>query len=87
MPLRNEEYMRDLVARWAAARCTDFGEGGAQHLYESFKSWVYETRAMRRFPGQIAFGMAMRAAGYEKRKVRGLTYWAGISIKPKAEDV
>lgn len=87
MPLRNEEYMTDLVKRWAETRCTDFGETGAPHLYESFKSWVYETRAMRRFPGPIAFGMALRAAGYEKRLVRGLTYWTGIALKPQAEDV
>lgn len=88
MPLRNEEYMLGLIQTWAKARCEDFGECETQQLYDSFRRWVVETRAMRHLPGQVAFGMAMRAAGYTKaRKIERrtgamVTFWLGIALRP-----
>ena len=84
--MRNPDHMIDLIRRWATECCDDFGETETGHLYESFASWIVRTRAMRRLPGRVLFGQAMRLAGYEKR-VAWLgdgqrTMWTGVVLKP-----
>ena len=79
--LYEPDRMVRVVQAWAVDCCSDFGECTAAELYESFKSWVYRTRSMKRFPGAPVFGMALRAAGYEKYVRRGTTYWIGIALK------
>lgn len=79
--LYNEARMVEVISAWSQECCSDFGECTAAQLYESFKTWVYRTRAMKRFPGVPVFGMALKAAGYEKFVKRGITYWIGISLR------
>lgn len=83
--LYNNEWMVELIRKWALARCDDFGEGTSGTLYTSFKSWVYETRSMKHFPGPVAFGEAMRGAGYEKYRKDGRTRWVGIALRDEKD--
>lgn len=83
--LYRPDEMVALIRGFAVAKCTDFGEVHTLNLYEAFKIWVCETRSMKHYPGSVAFGEAMRAAGYEKHRKAGITYWVGIALKGAGE--
>lgn len=81
--LYDADRMISLIRTWAADHCADFGEEESAALYIDFKQWIVKTRAMKHFPGPVAFGEAMRGAGYQKYRKNGLVRWVGIALKPK----
>ena len=69
------------ITKWIKRDCRQgSGETDAGDLLESFEKYCSRTGALKRSPGRVAFGKALRRRDYEKRKVCGLTYWAGLVI-------
>ena len=76
----------DAISRWVKRDCSEsFGETYAGDLLNNFEEFCADTGAMKRSPGRVAFGKCLARREYEKRKVCGLTYWAGIVIKKPPE--
>ena len=70
------------INRWIKRDCSEsFGETYAGDLLTNFEEFCADTGALKRSPGRVAFGKCLARREYEKRKVCGLTYWAGILIK------
>jgi len=76
----------EAIRRWIERDCDEtFGETYAGDLLASFESFCADTGAMKRSPGRVAFGKALARREFEKRKVCGLTYWAGIVLTAPPE--
>ena len=58
-----------------------FGEHYAGELLEDFCEFCRETGMMKRSPGRVVFGQHLAEKGFERRKLRGLTYWSGLALK------
>ena len=70
------------VDRWLTAECIEgFGETYSGTLLTSFEDFCFESGALKRSPGRVAFGSALKRRGFETRKMGGLTFWAGITLK------
>lgn len=73
------------ITKWIKRDCRQCpGETYAGDLLESFEKYCSRTGALKSSPGRVAFGKALRRRDFDKRKVCGLTYWAGLVIaKPR----
>ena len=70
------------IEGWIKADCVEgFGETYAGDLLASFENYCAVTGALKRSPGRVVFGKCLARREYEKRKVCGLTYWAGILLE------
>ena len=70
------------INRWIKKNCIEgFGETYAGDLLKSFDDYCAKTGSLKRSPGRVVFGMALARRNYEKRKVCGLVYWAGLLLK------
>jgi len=67
---------------WLHARCIEgFGEVYCSDLLGDFVDFLDETQMLSRSPGRVVFGKELACLGFEKRKISGLTFWAGIRLK------
>ena len=74
--------LRHAIYAWLHTRCIEgFGEVYCGDLLSDFVDFLKETRMLRGSPGRIVFGKELARLGFEKRKVAGLTFWAGIRLK------
>ena len=51
------------------------------NLMDDFCEFLSSTGMMKRSPGRVVFGQALRDAGFESYRSVGLTYWGGIALK------
>ena len=69
------------INNWIKASCKkEFGETYAGDLLNSFIEHCQRSGDLKRSPGRVVFGKLLADLGYEKRKLGGLTYWAGITL-------
>ena len=74
--------LRLAMKAWLQARCIEgFGEVYGGDLLDDFVDFLDETHMLRASPGRVVFGRELALLDFEKRKVAGLTFWAGLRLK------
>ena len=70
-------------AAWREANTEPCALDGAYagDLLDDFCDFLSHTGAMKRSPGRVVFGKALRNAGYEPYRYAGLTHYQGIVLK------
>ena len=78
----NNTKLRRAMYAWLHARCDEgFGEVYCGDLLDDFVDFLDETHMLRASPGRVVFGRELARLDFEKRKVAGLTFWAGLRLK------
>ena len=73
------------VSQWITDNCElTFGETYSAELQTDFEQYCADNSLMKRSPGRVAFGSALGRRDFEKRKVCGLTMYAGLTLKTPA---
>lgn len=81
MSYDNTKFYRAFDA-WLASNVEQgFGEEYAGALLADFDDYLAETGLLKRSPGRVVFGRKLADAGFERRKVMGLTHWSGLTLK------
>jgi putative DNA primase/helicase len=76
-----EEYFRDeeVMGRWLGETCVlDDGETGASELHQCWQTWCQ--RNDEESMGVKAFGAALAARGFKKKRSRTGIVYAGVSL-------
>ena len=79
--------LRLAISAWLHSRCIEgFGEVYCFDLLADFVDFLSESQMLNGSPGRVVFGQELARLGFEKRKVAGLTFWAGIRLKNQPWD-
>lgn len=67
------------VRKWAEARCTQSGSGRSGDLYSDYRAWPQASKRIA--PSIKAFGLALTALGFDRRKSGGQNLYIGLAIR------
>lgn len=67
------------VRKWAEVRCSQSGNGRSGDLYGDYRAWPDASKRIA--PSIRAFGLALTALGFERRKSGGQNLYIGLAIR------
>jgi len=82
----DDTKLKIAIKKWLKKSCRmGYGEESSGNLLASFEDYLYLSCALKRSPGRVVFGQQLKALGLERRRVAGITYWAGMALKKLPE--
>jgi hypothetical protein len=78
----NDSKLEQAFKVWLAENVkVGYGSVYSAELLADFEEWLLHSHALRSSPGPVPFGRQLKAAGFSRKRVAGLTHWVGLSLK------
>jgi putative DNA primase/helicase len=72
---------QDLLGQWISEKC-ECGHGRKAGATDLYNSWAAFSKEHGDFPGtSVTFAEALKARGFEKKKITGKMYYLGIALR------
>jgi len=80
--------LKKAIGKWLKKCCkVGYGEVYSGAALISFENYCQDTAALKASPGRIAFGREMNLLGFGRKRIKGLVYITGLTLKKPPENV